>query len=155
MENGSIGPHKPGYFWCKYCEQFVVNNSACTRVHNDSITHKVNVKKYEKKMKKERLEKEEKEKEIDLQLEIIKKKAEEQFIKNDVNKEGDRSLLIQHCSNKDELEMAKSLYGEEFVEKEILPEKKQINKTKIYNDFMKSLPTRIQAKYRQQISNFK
>ena len=151
----SVGPHKQGYFWCKYCEQFVVNNASCTRVHNDSITHKVNVKKYEKKMKKERIMKEEKERDIDAQLEIIKKKAEEQYLKNDVKKEGDKSLLIQHISNSDELEMAKSLYGEDFVDNVVLTEKKSIDKTKVYNDFMKSLPTKIQAKYRQQINDFK
>ena len=148
------GPHKPGHYWCKYCEQFVVNNAACKRCHDNSVTHRVNVGKYEKKMKKQKQEEIAKNDRIDAELAAIRKKAEEQHQKNDVEKKGDRSLLISHEVDKDEVEKAKELYGEEFFENVILTEKKKVDKTKIYNDFMKSLPTRIQSKYRKTISKF-
>lgn len=148
------GPIKPGFYWCECCERFVVNNAACRRTHNETITHKANAAKYEKRKKQERLQNEAANREVQEQLAIIKAKATQNYLKNDVQKQNDRSALDEHVNDLDEIERAKELYGEEFYEQEVKEGKQKLDKTEIYNDFMKQLPTHILAKYRQPINKF-
>lgn len=158
QNSGSVthnGPIKPGYYWCEYCERYVVNNAACKRSHNKSITHKANVSKYQIRKKKERIENEQKDNALQEQLSIIKAKAQENYLKNDIQKLNDKSSLQEHVNDQDEVERAKELYGEEFFEEVVKNDKPRLDKTEVYNNFMKSLPTHILARHRQTISEFK
>ena len=150
------GPfHKPGYTWCQYCELYVVNNAPSVRDHEKSIRHIVNVQKYEQRMKKQANDSTEKERKINEDLLTIKAKAEVTYMNIDVLKKNDRTLLEESERYQNEIEKAKKLYGDQFCEEKIINQKKKLDPVEIYNSFMKSLPTKIQKKYRNTISEFK
>ena len=140
---------KNSNLWCKYCEKYVVNNKPSIRDHENSIRHKVNVKKYEQKKKEENIEQEIKNNELESNLLIINKNAQDQYIKNDILKQNDKTLLNDYLNKQNEFDIAKKLYGENFFNEKIINQNKIEDKNETYNKIMKSLPTHIQKKYRQ------
>ncbi|KAH0791407.1 hypothetical protein GPJ56_004622 [Histomonas meleagridis] len=140
--------------WCKYCNTFVHNDIKSINHHNSHITHIVNVKKYEQKQKAERIHEQQKNELIDAELDIIRAKAQQQYFVQDVAKQNLDSVRKSQEEIQENIDIAKSLYGEE-VFKELMEPKKKINKVDAYNSIMKSLPTRIPKKFRRPINEFK
>jgi hypothetical protein len=140
--------------WCKFCNAFVPNNPKCIDSHNKQITHQVNVKKYEKAKRQERVSDEHKQAEIDGELERIRTAAHHQYLKQYVQGEASASRRSEQLRQQEEYEMARELYGDEVLQ-EIMEPKAKINKVEAYNQFMRSLPTKIGKKYRTEITELK
>jgi len=140
--------------WCKYCNVFIPNNPKCIQSHNKQITHQVNVKKYEQARQQERISKEKQDAEIDSELEKIRARAQEQFLKQDACRDSSASLRFGHEAEQEEYEMARSLYGDELL-KELTEPTKKVNRVEAYNTFMKSLPTKIPKKFRTEVKDLK
>ncbi|OHT01151.1 hypothetical protein TRFO_01762 [Tritrichomonas foetus] len=148
------GPQAQNRVYCKYCNQWVDNNIKSINQHNNYITHEVNVKKWNAARVRERKNEEKTNKEIDEELAIIQAKAQTQHLLQDVMK-SDRNLIKEeHEKQQENFDIARDLYGDDLFKQMIEP-KKEVNKTVIYNDIMRSLPTRIQKKHRTLIKEFK
>ena len=112
------------------------------------------MKKFEQKKKKERDEEDKKKEVINAELDIIKAKAQKHYIIQDVAKQDVDSVKKETEEIKENFDIAKQLYGEDTLN-ELMDPKENIDKTEVYNQIMKSLPTRIQKKYRKTITKFK
>lgn len=131
--------------WCRYCNVFVANNPKCINDHNNCVTHKVNVQKYESARKKEVMEEKRSERVVDAQIEEIRAKASAAERGVDVTKKSELE---------EEFEMARQLYGDELL-KELTEPKEKVNKVQAYNAIMKSLPTKIPKKHRTPVRALK
>lgn len=140
--------------WCKYCNAFVHNDAKSINHHNAHVTHQVNVKKFEQRKRQERTEEERKSEIVNAELDIIRAKAQQHYIAQDVVKQDVDSLRRETEEAKENFDIAKQLYGEDTLN-ELMEPKKKVDKTEVYNQIMKSLPTRIQKKYRKTITEFK
>lgn len=147
-------PRANRQIWCKYCNTFVHNDAKSINHHNNHVTHQINVKKFEQKKKKERDEEDKKKEVINAELDIIKAKAQKHYIIQDVAKQDVDSVKKETEEIKENFDIAKQLYGEDTLN-ELMDPKENIDKTEVYNQIMKSLPTRIQKKYRKTITKFK
>ena len=125
--------------WCKYCNVFVQNHERCISDHNNCVTHKANVQKYEKAKRMERVEHE---------REVEEQKDKENGTESKENQHGMRSEL------EEEYEMARNLYGDDIL-KELTEPKEKINRVAAYNSIMKSLPTKVAKKHRTPIKNLR
>lgn len=113
--------------------------------------------KFEKSVKQQRVKKELDNNILKAQLEEIKNKSEKEYIKKDIMKINDDSLLNQYIENKTSHEQAKELYGEELykiITSNDINRNKPKDKTELYNSIMASLPSSIPKQNRLQISRF-
>lgn len=150
-----FGKNSPKMIRCKFCDCMIYNNEKNVHRHEESLTHKINISKYQKIMRKERIKNEEKKAELDYQMANIHAIAESNYIRQDILKQKDNTALEAFERSQEEIDLAKELYGDEIVEQmQNLRPKKQ-TETEVYNDIMKSLPSRIQKKYRQPIEKLK
>jgi hypothetical protein len=140
--------------WCKYCNVFVPNNPKCLQSHNKQITHQVNVRQFEQSKRRQRVAEERNSAHIDCELEKIRARAQEQFLKQDVCRDQSASLQSQSASQQEEYEMARSLYGDDLL-RELTEPVKKVNPVEAYNNFMKSLPTKIPKKYKTTVGQLK
>ena len=146
-------PRHPLRVYCKYCNQWVDNNSKDVNMHNTYITHIMNVKKWKtKKIIEHKVEVRQK-RELDKELDEIQAKAEKQYLIQDVMKLDGNDLREEHEKKKEDFDIARELYGDDLF-KEMVQPKKEIDKTKLFNQHMYSLPTRIQLKHRERITDF-
>lgn len=146
-------PRHPLRVYCKYCNQWVDNNSKDVNMHNTYITHIMNVKKWKtKKIIEHKVEVRQK-RELDKELDEIQAKAEKQHLIQDVMKLDGNDLREEHEKKKEDFDIARELYGDDLF-KEMVQPKKEIDKTKLFNQYMYSLPTRIQLKHRERITDF-
>lgn len=151
FERGQRGVSKQ---WCKYCNVFVPNNQKCINDHNNCITHTSNVARYEKSKESELRETKQRETEVDMQLCQIRKKAEEKHLKVDIM----RDFTPDSSESKldEEMEMAKLLYGEDFLGELLTePQKPTPNRASAYNSIMQSLPSSIPKKHKQPVRGFR
>lgn len=146
-------PRHPLRVYCKYCNQWVDNNIKDVSMHNTYITHIMNVKKYNtKKVIEHKVEVREK-RELDKALDEIEAKAEKQHLLQDVMQSDTNNQRQEYEKKKEDFDIARDLYGEDLF-KEMIQPKKEIDKTKLFNQYMYSLPTRIQLKHRERIKDF-
>ena len=146
-------PRHPLRVYCKYCNQWVDNNSKDVNMHNTYITHIMNVKKWKtKKIIEHKVEVRQK-RELDKELDEIQAKAEKQYLIQDVMKLDGNDLREEHEKKKEDFDIARELYGDDLF-KEMVQPKKEIDKNKLFNQHMYSLPTRIQLKHRERITDF-
>ena len=150
-----FGPRKDRMVWCKYCEQWVVNNEKNVKHHEGTIDHKVNVSKFQQRKRKERIQADQQKAELDYQMTTIQSQAEVTYVKKDLLKQKDNSQLNKFTEEQNQIELAKELYGDDLVSEMLESTPKQIDKVDIYNTIMKSLPTRVEKRHRVLIRDFK
>ena len=150
-----FGPRKDRMVWCKFCEQWVVNNEKNVKHHEGTIDHKVNVAKFQQRMRKERIQADQKKAELDYQMATIQSQAQTTYVKKDIMKQKDDTQLKEFVQQQEQIDLAKELYGEELVSEMLEAAPKKVDKVDIYNTIMKSLPTRVEKRHRVQIRDFK
>lgn len=146
-------PRAPLRVYCKYCNQWVDNNIKDVSTHNGYIVHIMNVKKYNTNRAIEHKVEVRKKRELDKELDEIQKKAEKQYLAQDVLKLDTNNLRDEHEKKQENFDIARELYGDDLF-KEMVQPKQEIDKTKLFNQTMYSVPTRVQLKYRQRIKDF-
>ena len=141
--------------YCKYCNQWIDNNPKDVNMHNSYITHQMNVKKYNtRKIFEHKIEVKEK-RELDKKIDEIQAKAEKHHLIQDVMQSDKNELKEEQEKKQDNYDIARELYGDDLFNEMVQPKKeKEIDKTKLFNQYMYALPTNIRLTYRNRIKDF-
>lgn len=147
-------PRAPNRLYCKYCNSWVDNNEKDVKTHNNYIDHQMNVKKWktrkEIEQRKQTLEK----KKIDKQIDEIQARAMQEHQLKDVLKIDKNIEREDEEKRRESFDLARDLYGDDILNQMTQPKKQPIDKTKLFNDYISKVPTKVRAIYREKVDGF-
>lgn len=147
-------PRAPNRLYCKYCNSWVDNNEKDVKTHNNYIDHQMNVKKWktrkEIEQRKQTLEK----KKIDKQIDEIQARAMQEHQLKDVLKIDKNIEREDEEKRRESFDLARYLYGDDILNQMTQPKKQPIDKTKLFNDYISKVPTKVRAIYREKVDDF-